>query len=969
MKKILLLGFCLCPLPAWAVTVIVPAGDVVDGGDIHTVVTQQVYGEANNFTVSGVQQVMNGGVTHNSSIYPNGTQTVESGGTSYNTSVLYTGLQNVNGKSYNSTLSGGTIDVNAGGYAEGTTVGSGSFYISAGGTARDTVLNSGMQYVSGTDYNTVINGGEQEVRSGGMANGTKVSGGTQRIEAGGRVENAVVSGDGIQEVYGSAAGTVIENGGTMRVAGSATASGTRLESGTMDVEYDARSENTVINSGSQYVYGVDSGSTVNGGEQYVSYEGKSENATVQNAGVQYLSYGSSSVGAHVLNGGLQQVTEEALASRTVVDNGGKQEIQQGGTASRSVVYAGGMQDVFGVSESSVINGGLQTVQSGGKSSGDEVLGSGLQQILSGGTAVSAVIARGGRQEIAVQARAEQSIVEAGGIQQVYGTSLNARINGGSQYVFAGGRSVNDTVGVRGVQIISRDGTAEQAVIMLGGSQEVSGMAAGTHVNGGVQSILDGGSADSSLVSSGSLEVLNGGTALNAVLTGGVLALHEGGRLTGITRADNAQLNVYGSNDIPDLELSGTRVNMVYDGSYATLKVNTLNGTGFFNLNTNLADNISNQLEIHEGSGEFGLVIHDYSMDSVFPDRFRVINEDALAADNFYLVGNAVDVGAFHYSLQQDGNDWFLQRTSELTDTSIIAKNTFSSLASLFYTHLSPVYNRMRTGHKASEHEQSLWIKGLGQKIKIRFKDGSKSHTDVYGGEIGFDHDVWHWNGNHLKLGIYSGYTSSKQVYDLEGRGNGYTRSIGLYSTLMTAGNWFVDMVGTYFRHRQKITSYSPSGADIRGKYTIDGWQGSVFAGYRYDFAAGWFLEPSLGINYMHVNKVNYRTNYNTLIDASGADYLSGRTGFAAGKEFVLAAGTILDAYGRFNLIHDWDGKSTVQVADYRFREDVSDTRYELGIGLNASWHDSSLVYVEAATHLGSRIQLPWEINLGVQFNF
>lgn len=82
---------------AVAVTQIIPAGEDVSGGDVHTVVTQQVYGTTRNFTVSGNQQIMSGGKSYNSVIYPYGQQNVEAGGVSYNTNVAYDALQNVNG--------------------------------------------------------------------------------------------------------------------------------------------------------------------------------------------------------------------------------------------------------------------------------------------------------------------------------------------------------------------------------------------------------------------------------------------------------------------------------------------------------------------------------------------------------------------------------------------------------------------------------------------------------------------------------------------------------------------------------------------------------------------------------------------------------------------------------------------------------------------------------------------------------
>lgn len=71
---------------AGAITTEIPAGTVVNGGDVHTIVTQKVYGEANNFTVSGIQQVMNGRKNVRQRHLPYGNRMLD-GGVSYNTAV------------------------------------------------------------------------------------------------------------------------------------------------------------------------------------------------------------------------------------------------------------------------------------------------------------------------------------------------------------------------------------------------------------------------------------------------------------------------------------------------------------------------------------------------------------------------------------------------------------------------------------------------------------------------------------------------------------------------------------------------------------------------------------------------------------------------------------------------------------------------------------------------------------------
>lgn len=83
----------------------------------------------------------------------------------------------------------------------------------------------------------------------------------------------------------------------------------------------------------------------------------------------------------------------------------------------------------------------------------------------------------------------------------------------------------------------------------------------------------------------------------------------------------------------------------------------------------------------------------------------------------------------------------------------------------------------------------------------------------------------------------------------------------------------------------------------------------------------------------------------------------------------MADGTVFDAYGRFSLMYDWDGKSPVTVADEIFDEDTSSLRYELGAGIAAAWNETNSAYFEASTQLGSSVRFPWEINIGIQFNF
>ena len=950
MKKFFLFGsLMLLPQTGNAITTTIPAGTVSSGGDIMSIVTQNVYGEADNYTVFGTQQVMSGGKTNGSIIYSYGQQNVLSGGVSNNTTVQYYGMQNINGSSYNSSVdTRGTINVNRGGYAEGTIVNGGTYSVLSGASSSQTIVNSGREYVTGTEENATINGGTQEIKSGGIAENTTINnGGTQQVDEGGTAKETIISSGGSAVVYGTSTGTLVDSGAKFKIYGSGVAENTIISGGTMEVSGSGTSLSSQMISGIQRVYGLASGSSISGGTQTVYSGGKAENTKISGDGIQNVSYSGLAVSTN-LYGGTQNINNGATAQNTVL-SGGEMNVLSGGTATGTELNSG-TEIVSGTDSGSIINGGLQ-------------------QIASGGNAVSATI-NGGTQEIQEGGSSEGTVINTNGLQQVAsgGVSVNTTISGGEMNVLSGGTATGTELN-SGTEIVS--GT-DSGSIINGGLQQIAsgGKAVSTTINGGTQSIYGGGISENPNVRGGNLRIYQGGTSINTTITQGSAELYTGGSLSGQTQISQGTLNIYGDNTIPTLILNNSMVNIPQSGGYSTLQIGELNGSGIFNLSSNLADDEFDSLEITNGTGNFGIIFHDYSSEGTLPTKIKIINKAGSANDDFYLIGDAVDVGAFQYKLLQEGNNWLLSRTQQLTDSSLIAKNTYTSLSSLFYTHLTPIYNRLHIAHPQNKHDNGLWIKAINRRIKFDYKDMTNSRMDVYGTAIGFDREAAISDGYIITLGAYGSYSYSRQKYNQRGHADGDTESLGLYASLTTPNLWSFDVVGSYYWHDQKIRSYTPSGSPVDGKFTNNGWQVSSYVSRRFDFGEQWYVSPIAGLRYMRIEGVNYHTNFNTPVRANASDFLSGSIGLSAGKRITLQSASILDAYGRFNLIHDWDGKSNVTVADYTFTEDVSTMRYELGAGLNFyNSEDSGAGYLDVSTQLGSKVRYPWEINVGWQYKF
>ncbi len=1021
MKKFFLFGsLMLLPQTGNAITTTIPAGTVSSGGDIMSIVTQNVYGEADNYTVFGTQQVMSGGKTNGSIIYSYGQQNVLSGGVSNNTTVQYYGMQNINGSSYNSSVdTRGTINVNRGGYAEGTIVNGGTYSVLSGASSSQTIVNSGREYVTGTEENATINGGTQEIKSGGIAENTTINnGGTQQVDEGGTAKETIISSGGSAVVYGTSTGTLVDSGAKFKIYGSGVAENTIISGGTMEVSGSGTSLSSQMISGIQRVYGLASGSSISGGTQTVYSGGKAENTKISGDGIQNVSYSGLAVSTN-LYGGTQNINNGATAQNTVL-SGGEMNVLSGGTAmgtelntgteivsgtdSGSIIN-GGLQQIAsgGKAVSTTINGGTQEIQEGGSSEGTVINTNGLQQVASGGVSVNTTISGGemnvlsGGTATGTELNSGTEIVSGtdsgstinGGLQQIAdgGKAVSTTINGGTQEIQEGGSSEGTVINTNGLQQVASGGVSDNTTINGGemnvlsggtatgtelnsGTEIVSGTDSGSTINGGTQSIYGGGISENPNVKGGNLRIYQGGTSINTTVTQGSAELYTGGTLSGQTQISQGTLNIYGDNTIPTLILNDSMVNIPQSGGYSTLQIGELNGSGIFNLSSNLADDEFDSLEITNGTGNFGIIFHDYSSEGTLPTKIKIINKAGSANDNFYLIGDAVDVGAFQYKLLQEGNNWLLSRTQQLTDSSLIAKNTYTSLSSLFYTHLTPIYNRLHIAHPQNKHDNGLWIKAINRRIKFDYKDMTNSHMDVYGTAIGFDREAAISDGYIITLGAYGSYSYSRQKYNQRGHADGDTESLGLYASLTTPSLLSFDVVGSYYWHDQKIRSYTPSGSPVDGKFTNNGWQVSSYVSRRFDFGEQWYVSPIAGLRYMRIEGVNYHTNFNTPVSANASDFLSGSIGLSAGKRITLQSASILDAYGRFNLIHDWDGKSNVTVADYTFTEDVSTMRYELGAGLNFyNSEDSGAGYLDVSTQLGSKVRYPWEINVGWQYKF
>ncbi|WP_439242649.1 autotransporter outer membrane beta-barrel domain-containing protein [Lonepinella sp. BR2474] len=126
-----------------------------------------------------------------------------------------------------------------------------------------------------------------------------------------------------------------------------------------------------------------------------------------------------------------------------------------------------------------------------------------------------------------------------------------------------------------------------------------------------------------------------------------------------------------TNSITNLKLSNSAVILPKENEFQTLTItDELSGSGTFHLNTDLANQQSDQLILQgKSSGDFNLAVSDSGNEPNSANgKVTLVQATDASTANFKLTNNYVDAGAYRYFLTQDGNNWVLSNTSTANTT-------------------------------------------------------------------------------------------------------------------------------------------------------------------------------------------------------------------------------------------------------------------------------------------------------------
>ncbi len=485
-----------------------------------------------------------------------------------------------------------------------------------------------------------------------------------------------------------------------------------------------------------------------------------------------------------------------------------------------------------------------------------------------------------------------------------------------------------------------------------------------------------------------LEVLNQSTANfnvdNSTLNGNLVAddtstlnitLQNGAQLNGdivngnrlaITSGSHWQMQ--GDNAVTSLSLQGGRVSFAGEG-FHTLSLNELSGAGTFGLRVDLDNGVGDLIDVNgQASGQFGLRVRNTGEEVVSADMapLKVVHTEGGDAQ-FSLLGGRVDLGAYSYLLEQQGNDWFIVGQDKVISPSTqSALALYSAAPAIWMSELSTLRSRM--GEVRASGRAGGWMRAYGNRLNATTSDGVDYRQKQSGLSLGADAPVEVSNGQ-LVVGVLGGYSTSGIDLSRGTTGKVDSYYAGAYATWLLDEGYYVDGVLKLNRFRNKADVAMSDASKAKGDYTNNGIGGWVEFGRHIKLADDYFLEPFAQLSSVVVQGQELRLDNGMKAKNDQTQSVVGKVGTSLGRSVALKDGGVLQPYVRVAVAQEFSRRNEVKANDVKFDNSLFGSRGELGAGVSVSLSERLKLHADFDYMKGRHIEQPWGANVGLRLAF
>ena len=450
---------------------------------------------------------------------------------------------------------------------------------------------------------------------------------------------------------------------------------------------------------------------------------------------------------------------------------------------------------------------------------------------------------------------------------------------------------------------------------------------------------------------------------------GAVKQYDGTNKTPVTLnlTNNTTWDLVDNSEVTDLHLNNSAVSLTNTNApYATLTITgNLNGSGTFNLNTNIAENKSDRIVVKgtaEGNHKIGVTNQGAN---VANGKVTLVETNGgNAAFSLTNPNNRVDLGAYQYFLTKEGNNWVLANSKNavtptppatpvtpskpvvapnkpvVTPSTPVAKPTapalpntplLSDLANaqvslrqaqllLVEDDLSGIHQRL--GEVKNGEKGNVWVRNVNSRQKLAALSTGESETsgfkqNVHSVQVGADAAVT----DNLRVGGFVGRSQANVDFNGDyGDGKVRSNSVGLYAAYLADNGIYVDNIVKYSRLH--------ANSDLTEKRHYNAYTISSELGKRFSLANDWTITPQAQLAWTHISSQENEDSLSSVYS---------RIGLRVAKGFALSNGWNLQPYAEVNAITSKNRSSKIHYTNSALDVASSRGRFESAVGLNAGF--------------------------------
>jgi outer membrane autotransporter protein len=236
--------------------------------------------------------------------------------------------------------------------------------------------------------------------------------------------------------------------------------------------------------------------------------------------------------------------------------------------------------------------------------------------------------------------------------------------------------------------------------------------------------------------------------------------------------------------------------------------------------------------------------------------------------------------------------------------------------------------------------------------------------EVYNFTFGIDAGRRVSGSSMMVAGVFGDMGYVDRTFDNRGTGATNSFGTGIYLTWLKKNGWYADAVFKYDRNSNRINARASNGFITRGDYENDIFGFSFEAGRKIGLGGQWWIEPSVQAAFAGLEGCEYETDNGILVKINRAGASQYRAQARIGYD--RARDGRLQPYGRlaYVICEGSDGTITADGDTLSGRVDLSDRRFETGLG--AAWliNKRNQLYMEYEYAQANHYKRPWGFNFG-----